>query len=59
VRRSGSLAGATISVWNAWLTLSGTAPKPASRKRSIASATAALAPPITACWLLLRLAITT
>ena len=54
-----TLAGATIDVWNAWLTLSGTALKPAARNRSIARSTACELPPMTACLLLFRLAITT
>ena len=46
--RSGSLAGATIDVWNAWLTGSRIAVWPASVKAAIARSTAAVAPPITA-----------
>ena len=59
VRRSGSLAGATISVWNAWLTGSGVTRIPAATSASLASRTASVAPPTTACSLLLMLAMTT
>lgn len=49
-RRSGSLAGATIAVWKAWLTGSGTTCRPAAVRISMARRTAAVAPPTTA-WL--------
>ena len=59
VRRSGSLAGATIEVWKAWLTGSIAVWKPRCSHRSTAASTAAVAPPMTACDEELTLAITT
>ena len=47
---SGSVAGATIEVWKAWLTGIRAAVMPSARKTSIACSTAAVAPPTTA-WL--------
>jgi len=41
-RRSGSLAGATIAVWKAWLTGSGTTCRPAAVRISMARRTAAV-----------------
>ena len=56
---SGSLAGATIEVWKAWLTGMRIALMPAAWKASIARSTASVAPPMTAWLLLLMLAMTT
>ena len=56
---SGSLAGATIEVWKAWLTGSRIAVWPSALSSSMTFSTAGVAPPITACLLLLTLAMTT
>ena len=56
---SGSLAGATIEVWKAWLTGRRIAVYPACWSCATSVSTAAVAPPITACLLLLTLAMTT
>ncbi|GAB3888601.1 hypothetical protein GCM10029964_056560 [Kibdelosporangium lantanae] len=58
-RLSGSLAGATIDVWNAWLTGSRTAVRPIAANVRTAASTTAVAPPITAWPVLLTLATTT
>ena len=50
IARSGSAAGATIAVWNAWLTGSRIARCPRSSSNSIARSTAEVAPPSTS-WL--------
>ncbi len=55
----GSLAGATIEVWKAWLTGSGRTSRPAARKIAAAFSTASEAPPTTAWAVLLTLATTT
>ena len=60
IRISGSLAGATIEVWKAWLTgirLAGV--HPASANTARAASTAAVAPPMTAWLVLLTFATTT
>ncbi len=59
VCRSGSLTGATIAVWNAWLTGMRAAVYPAEPNASMARSTASVAPPITAWCALLILATTT
>ena len=57
--RSGSLAGATIDVWKAWLTGSMAVWKPRCSHFSTAAFTAVVAPPMTACDVELTLAMTT
>ncbi len=59
VAASGTAAGATIDVWNAWLTGMRVACMPAAVNAAIALATADVAPPITACVVELMLATTT
>ena len=59
MRRSGSLAGATIDVWKAWLTGSMAVWKSRCWHFSTAASTAAVAPPMTAWAVELTLAMTT
>ena len=56
---SGPLTGATIDVWNAWLTGMRRAVSPAACNASTARSTATVAPPTTACPVLLTFATTT